>query len=89
MSWVTNLRHESVAADTVDRVLLANMDGTRDHAALLECVMAGVVDGKVHAVMDDEPVTDRAVYAEIVAEKLKRMGPKALMVDPEGDPVVG
>ena len=86
-TWVTNLRHESVAADSVDRVLLAHMDGTRGGTALFEAVMAGVAAGKVQATMDDEPVTDRAVYAEIVEEKLKRMGPKGLLVDPEGDPV--
>jgi len=78
-TWVTNLRHESVSADSVDRALLAHMDGTRDRAALLECVMAGVAAGQVEVTMDDVAVAEREVFAEIVEEKLRRMGPRGLL----------
>lgn len=78
---VTNLRHESIGTDTLDRVLLELLDGTRDRSALLEGVLAGVASGRVRAEdQDGQPVHDPDVFAELIDLKLPRLARNALLI---------
>ncbi len=78
----TNLRHESIALDAVDRALLAHLDGTRDHDALTDVVLAAVKAGDAHITRaDDSVVEDRETLAELVEVKLGHLARAAFLTD--------
>lgn len=77
---VTNLRHESMLVDRLDRVLLRVLDGTRDRDALVGEALAAVEAGACRVEIDGEPVRDRDTMAEVVDVKLDRFARMALLV---------
>src|SRR5262249_43718641 len=55
---VTNLRHENMLLNAVDRQLLTYLDGTRDRSALATVVVDLVRAGDFTVKEQDQPVTD-------------------------------
>lgn len=72
---VTNLRHERVTLDNLDRFLLYHLDGSHDPAALLDRLMDGPVAQGVLTVQSEgeEPVTEDQVRAILAAEIERRL----------------
>jgi len=66
----TNLRHELVPLDPVMCALLPAMDGTRDHAALIDVLEREALAGRLSFTRDDQPVTDPGGIREVAAEQL-------------------
>jgi methyltransferase-like protein/SAM-dependent methyltransferase len=82
---VTNLRHERVRLDELDRFLLQQLDGENDRAALAELLLAGPVqDGKLRVQEGDQPVSDVQRAKELLArgleERLAWLAHAALLV---------
>ena len=81
LTSVPNVQHESIALDSADRVLLAHLDGTRDHEALTDVLAGAAADGTVKITRaDDAPVTDRAIFRELVEVKLDHLARAALLL---------
>jgi methyltransferase-like protein/SAM-dependent methyltransferase len=81
---VTNLRHEGITLNAVDRQLLTFLDGTRDRTALTDVVTDLVKNGDFTVKEQNQPVTDparvRQLAAPVVAERLTYLGRSALLV---------
>ncbi|MEX0725094.1 MAG: class I SAM-dependent methyltransferase [Planctomycetaceae bacterium] len=73
---ITNLRHENVPINKVDRLVLEHLDG-RDHAALVEAVLAAVAEGKLTLSTNGQPIAageqQRRFVTEIVNQTLARL----------------
>lgn len=89
---VTTGRHEHFAADRMDIVLLRNLDGAHDRAALLGEVVAAQASGELEVTIDDVEVDDTEILDELIGTKLDRFLLMGLLVDPRltdtepGDP---
>jgi methyltransferase-like protein len=57
---VTNLRHESVVVNDVERQVLSLLDGTRTRSEIVDQLAAGVAAGKLSLKRGDESITDPA-----------------------------
>ena len=83
-NWVTNLRHEAVGLNNVDRLLLPYLDGTRDRGELAEVVVELARKGEYSVKQQDQPVTDpprvRELAGPVVADRLAHLGANALLV---------
>jgi methyltransferase-like protein/SAM-dependent methyltransferase len=82
---VTNLRHERVRLDALDRFLLQHLDGRNDRAALVELLLAGPVqEGNLRVQEGDDPVDDAARTRELLTqglgERLHWLASAALLV---------
>lgn len=66
----TSHRHESVNLDPAAQALLPAIDGTRDHAALAQVLVAAAQSGKLSFNRDGKPATKVAGMAQIAAEYL-------------------
>lgn len=82
---VTNLRHERVRLDELDRFLLQHLDGGNDRAALVELLLAGPVQGGQLTVQEgNQPVGDvqrtRELLAKGLEERLDWLAHAALLV---------
>jgi methyltransferase-like protein/protein-L-isoaspartate O-methyltransferase len=82
---VTNLRHERVRLDELDRFLLQQLDGRNDRAALVELLLAGPVqEGQLSVQEGNQPVGDaqrmRDLLAKGLAERLDWLAGAALLV---------
>ncbi|MBO0697047.1 MAG: methyltransferase regulatory domain-containing protein [Zavarzinella sp.] len=81
---VTNLRHENVLLNAVDRQLLTYLDGTRDRSTLANVVADLVKAGELTVKEQDRPVTDpdrvKQLATPVVAERLSFLGRSALLV---------
>jgi methyltransferase-like protein/SAM-dependent methyltransferase len=72
-SRVTNLRHERVRLDEFDRYLLQHLDGSHDHAALVEILAAGpVAEGTLLIQQDGKPVEDAKQVKDILSEGMEK-----------------
>jgi methyltransferase-like protein/2-polyprenyl-3-methyl-5-hydroxy-6-metoxy-1,4-benzoquinol methylase len=70
---VTNLRHERVTLDEVDRHLLCYLDGGRDRTALVDLLLAGpVAAGFLTVQQKGELVTGKREMQKILAEELEK-----------------
>jgi methyltransferase-like protein len=73
-SRVTNLRHERLRMDEMDRFLLYHLDGSRDIPALVDLVWHGpVADGRLEYENDGQELTDQEKHnrlEEFVHQKL-------------------
>lgn len=76
----TNLLHESVSVDNLDRAILSRLDGTRDHAALVDGVLEDIRDQKLSLTVDDQPVADRELVADLTEQKLRRLARCAFFI---------
>jgi methyltransferase-like protein len=81
---VTNLRHESVMLNAVDRQILRYLDGTRDRAALTGVVAELVKTGEFTVKEQDKPITDpervQQLAGPVVNERLTFLGRSALLM---------
>jgi methyltransferase-like protein len=81
---VTNLRRRSVELDGLDRLMLGQLDGTRDRSAVLEAMRGLVVADELTIHEGDEPIRDPARIDEILAAELEpslgRLAGLALLV---------
>jgi methyltransferase-like protein/predicted O-methyltransferase YrrM len=70
---VTNLRHERASLDAFNRCLLPYLDGSRDHAALADALLAGpLADGRLVVRQDDEATPSAGEVRHILVEQLER-----------------
>ena len=81
---VTNLRHERVRLEQVDRYLLLYLDGGHDQDALVDRLMAGpVAEGILKLQQDgqtvEEPQRKRDMLAEGVGKRLRWLARAALL----------
>jgi methyltransferase-like protein len=81
---VTNVRHENIPLNPVDRQLLAYLDGSRDRGTLAGLVAELVKAGEFAVKEQDRPVTDpdrvQQLAGPLVAERLTWLGRNALLV---------
>jgi SAM-dependent methyltransferase len=80
---VTNLRHEVVPLDEINRHLLGLLDGSRDREALLEGMLGWVVERGMVVQRQGRPVTDlgqvRGALADGVEVQLQALARSALV----------
>jgi methyltransferase-like protein len=83
---MASLRHESIALDEVARALLPLLDGTRDHAALADALIARATAGELHLSRNDvdsgNPQAIRVWAQNHVARALDRLRVCALLSPP-------
>jgi methyltransferase-like protein len=81
---VTNLRHERVELDELERYLLRLCDGTHDRSALFEMIVKPLRDGTLVVQKDNQPVEDvnqaEAILAAELDDKLRWLARTALLV---------
>jgi methyltransferase-like protein len=69
---VTNLRHERVSLDEIDRFLIQYLDGSHDQAALVRRLADGpVAEGKLTIRQENESVQEPAVTQDLLASSVK------------------
>lgn len=73
-STVVNQRHENATLDPISRQIVPFLDGTNDHAALMEKLKESVAKGKLTISQDDKPVNDQ----ELICDTLQEATEKAL-----------
>ncbi len=78
---VTNLRHEELEIDDLDRVLITSMDGSRDAPAVVEAGLAALSDGTVDVEVDGRIVTDLDLLRDLVETKIQRLVNRGLVLD--------
>ncbi|MBI4696807.1 MAG: methyltransferase regulatory domain-containing protein [Gammaproteobacteria bacterium] len=71
-SWATNRRHLRVELPPFDRHLLALLDGSRDREALAREMTALVTAKTLRLLLQDEPVEDPAIVAEIMGPAIDK-----------------
>jgi len=69
---VTNLWHERVGLDGLQRHLLQSLDGTRDRTALLDDLTTLVAEGALTMRQRDQPVADNSVDRTILTQGLEQ-----------------
>lgn len=77
---ITNLRHEEVEIDDLDRALVLAMDGSRSSSQLVEAGLAVIAEGTVEVEVDDERVTDVELLRELVETKIRRLVNRAVVL---------
>jgi cyclopropane fatty-acyl-phospholipid synthase-like methyltransferase len=84
-SRVTSLRHEVVPLDDISQLLLSQLDGSRDRAALLEALVRFVEDRGMVVQRHGRPIADegerRAALAQGLELTLAMLGRSALLRD--------
>ncbi|MCX2934306.1 class I SAM-dependent methyltransferase [Mycobacterium sp. CVI_P3] len=82
-SLTTNLRHEPVGIEPIDRLLLAQLDGSHDRAALCEVVLSAVRSGSIAIQRGEQAVVDederRRGAMATVAMILRALASRALL----------
>lgn len=69
---VTNLRHERVELNELERYLLRLLDGTHDRSALFEMIVKPLRDGTLVVHKDDKPVEDIQQAEALLADELEQ-----------------
>lgn len=82
-SVVTNLRHEEVTLDDLERSLLVAMDGTRDRLGLTAAARRDIDAGLVVVEVNDEPTTDETVLEDLIQQRIDRLVDRALIMSPD------
>src|SRR4029078_9151309 len=80
---VTNLRHESLTLNDVERQILMLLDGTLGREQVIERLLAAVESGQLQLKRGDQPIIARADQLEQVVrfydQLLPHLGRKALL----------
>lgn len=76
----TSLRHRRLAVDSMDRSLLARMDGRRDRADLARGVLDDIAAGLLSIEAEGAPVTDPASIEDLVRQKLDHLAARAFVL---------
>lgn len=84
----TNLKHQALGLDAVDRALIARMDG-RSKAELAAVILEDLEAGRYNVSVDDEPLRDPELIGELIDKKLERLAQRALVLDPAQVPRYG
>ncbi len=83
--WVTNLRHERVELDEIDRFLLVQLDGNRDVPALVDLFQKGpVAEGRLTLESDGKPATGEELsdlLTQEISSRLAWLSKAALLID--------
>ena len=69
--WTTNVRHETVPLNIVQRVVLPLLDGTHDRAAMTRAVQQLVDSGDLAFNRGGEKLVDEAEIADAIEEHIK------------------
>lgn len=77
----TNLMHRAIGLDALDRALIARMDG-RSKAELAAVVLEDLEAGRYKISIDDAPLRDPELIAELIDKKLVQIAKRALILDP-------
>jgi len=81
---VTNLRHESLPVNDVERRMLSLLDGVRKRREVIEQLDAAVVSGELSLKRGDQPITNPADRLEQLGRFYDQLSPqfgkKALLV---------
>ncbi len=81
---VTNLHHRPVQLSDFDRLVIRQLDGNHDHAAIVNRLMAAVLDGSFPLQRDGLPLTDtieiRQILERSLPPSLQRMRSSVLLV---------
>ncbi|MGA1650003.1 MAG: methyltransferase regulatory domain-containing protein, partial [Ilumatobacteraceae bacterium] len=77
---VTNLRHEELEIDDLDRVLVLAMDGSRSVSDVVASGLVALTDGTVEVEVDGETVTDPELLRELVETKIQRLVNRGLVL---------
>ncbi|MCA9538449.1 MAG: class I SAM-dependent methyltransferase [Myxococcales bacterium] len=81
----TNLRHQTISLDPLDRAIIRRLDG-RSRQALYDAIVDDVVHGVFNVEREGERVTNPEWLAELVDQKLERIAAQGLLlVDEETD----
>ncbi len=82
---VTSARHEPHELDRLDRELVRAADGARDHAGLIDALIAAAGDGRLEVTKDGAPMTDRgalaAVFEQVLPGRLRSLLRRSLLVE--------
>jgi SAM-dependent methyltransferase len=76
---IYSLRHQSIATDALDRALLAQLDGTKDRAALTALVSAAIDRGDFEVKYNDAPVS-MAELTDVVESKLTHLAQLGFLI---------
>lgn len=83
---VTNLLHRVVELSEFDRLVLRQLDGTRDRSAIIDALTAAALTGAFPLNRDGQPITDaieaRQIMERSVDPALTRLLGSTLLVDP-------
>ena len=77
---VTNLRHEELEIDDLDRVLIVDMDGSQPVEHVVQAGLRALTDGTVEVEVDGEPVTDVELLRDLVETKIGRLVNRGLVI---------
>lgn len=77
----TNLLHQGLGLDAVDRALIARLDG-RDRKALVAAMLDDLTQGLYEVTVDEAPLTDPEMIAELIDKKLEKLAQRALILAP-------
>ena len=77
---VTNLRHEELEIDDLDRVLIVHMDGSQTVENVVQAGLRALTDGTVEVEVDGEPVTDIELLRDLVETKIGRLINRGLVI---------
>ena len=77
---VTNLRHEELEIDDLDRVLIVEMDGSQSVENVVQAGLIALTDGTVEVEVDGEPVTDGELLRDLVETKIGRLVNRGLVI---------
>lgn len=77
----TNLRHQTIAMDSIERALLQRLDGTRTREELVAALLDDARAGAISLAADDgDPPSARSLLRDIVNPALARLGRRALLM---------
>lgn len=76
---IYSLRHQSIALDALDTLILAQLDGTKDRKALAALVGEAQARGEFEVSYEGEPVRDPAGLVDVVEARLTRLGQLAFL----------
>jgi methyltransferase-like protein/SAM-dependent methyltransferase len=83
-SWVTSRRHESVALDAFQKVLVANLNGENDLTALRDIVLNHIDTGELKLAMKSEDMRNREFLIQevdrFISRTLKSYADNALLI---------
>ncbi|MDA0371638.1 MAG: methyltransferase domain-containing protein [Actinomycetota bacterium] len=77
---VTNLRHEELEIDDLDRVVIVSLDGSRTIDEIVEAGLNALTDGTVEVEVDGQPMTDVELLRDLVATKVGRLVNRGLVM---------
>lgn len=89
-AYATTSRHDHLALDRLDHVLLARLDGRHQRQDLVAAALSALADGDLEITVDDRSLEGSSdevdLIAEIIDEKLEQYRRVGLLLRGESDP---